>query len=223
MERKYVFTDGLFTARSGYTIIAAVILEALIILAVAGVLIWEQMHPMPLPPEQKTALITIPPTPPPPPPPPPKTPQPPIPNPPTPQPLSEVPPIPTPIPLPNAVPPPPPSPPPTPTPPQPTVDIAAVQNAFQRAMYRAIEQRALQSYPRDAVLAGATGAVTVGFDYINGVVSNIKVLRSSGSRSLDRGAMEAVQTAQLPPKPPDLAGLNLNHFVITVQYQLGGS
>ncbi len=220
MERKYVFTDGLFTARSGYTIVAAVILEALIILAVAGVLIWEQMHPMLLPPEQKTALITIPPTPPPPPPPPPKTPQPPIPNPPTPQPLSEVPPIPTPIPLPNAVPPPPPSPPPTPTPPQPTVDIAAIRASFLAELHAAID--AAKSYPRQAILSGTTGTVTVGFDYYDGQVSNIRIDRSSGDRALDRAAMDAVARARYPQPPPQFQDQTL-HLTIPVAFSLPGS
>jgi len=65
-----------------------------------------------------------------------------------------------------------------------------------------------------------TGVVTISFDYINGVVSNVHIDKGSGSRPLDRSAMAAVQKAQLPPKPAELAGVN--HFVIQLNYNLGG-
>ena len=217
MERKHVFTEGLFTTRTGYSFVVALILEGLIIVAVAGILIWEQMHPSQMPPEQKVAVITIPPTPPP-PPPPPKTRQPPI-HTPQPQPLSEVPPIPTPIPTPDAVPPPPPQPPLVPTPPQPPVDIAAIRADFYSQLHAAID--AAKVYPREAVISGATGTVVVSFDYLDGQVSNIHVDRSSGARPLDRAAMDAVARARYPMPPPQFAGQTI-HPVITLVFNLGG-
>jgi len=215
-QRKYVFSEGIFTAHNIRSLGAAAILEILIALGVAGILIWEQLHPAPPPPPIVTPAMEIPPNPPPPPPPPPNQPiKPDIPNP---QPLSEVPPIPTPVPTPDAVPPSPPSPPPVPV--QNPVNTANIEAEFMSACKAAIEQQALGHYPVDAIKQGETGTVKVSFDYVNGVVSNIKVDRSSGSRSLDRGATAAVQSASCPPKPAELAGVN--HFIVDVLYTLGG-
>ncbi|MGH8371131.1 MAG: energy transducer TonB [Gammaproteobacteria bacterium] len=217
MKRKYVFTEGLFTARQGSSLAAAVVLEILIVVAVAGILIWQEMHPVPAPPPTPTKLMTIPPNPPPPPPPPPKVPQPKIPPPPDQQPLHEVPPIPSPIPLPNAVPPPPPSPPlvPQQTPP----DMATLQARFQSELHACIE--AGKTYPREALLSGTTGTVTVEFDYFNGDMSNVKIKRSSGSRPLDRAGIQAVARAKCPPPPPEFQGQTF-HFTIPIEFTLGG-
>ena len=213
MAQKYVFSEGIFTARNLRSLGTAAILEIAIAFGLAGILIWEQLHPTPAPPPISTASVTIPPNPPPPPPPPPHNV--PTPQPPQPQPLSEVPPVPTPIPTPNAVPVQPPSPPPIPT--SKPVNQDTLMAEFQASMKAAID--AAKVYPKEAILAGETGTVTVSFDYVNGVVSNIKVDRSSGSRALDRSAMNAVQKAQMPPKPAELAGIS--HFVVLVNYTLG--
>jgi len=196
VAQKHVFSEGLFTARNLRSLGTAAILEVAIAFGLAGILIWEQLHPTPAPPPVTTASVTIPPNPPPPPPPPPHN-------------------VPTPIPTPNAVPVQPPSPPPIPT--SKPVNQDTLMAEFQASMKAAID--AAKVYPKEAILAGETGTVTVSFDYINGVVSNIKVDRSSGSRALDRSAMNAVQKAQMPPKPAELAGIS--HFVVLVNYTLG--
>ncbi|MGH8415304.1 MAG: energy transducer TonB [Gammaproteobacteria bacterium] len=216
MDNKHVFSEGLFTARSGVSFILAIIAEVLIGLILAGIIIWHVTHPEPPPPVQKVAVVTIPPNPPPPPPPPPKIPEPKLAPP---QALSEVPPIPTPIPTPNAVPPPPPQPPPQAMPPPPQVNMAALRDSFYAELHAAID--AAKVYPRQAILSGATGTVTVGFEYYNGSVSNVHVERSSGDRSLDRAAMDAVNHAHYPSAPPQFANQKL-HFSIPVVFNLGG-
>jgi protein TonB len=215
VDKKHVFTEGFFTARNFGSMGVAVVLEIAIALGIAGILIWEELHPAPPVPHIENVVQTMPPQPPPPPPPPPKN-VPPPPNAPTPQPLSEVPPIPSPVPTPNTVPPPPLSPPPVPT--AQKVDTNQILADFTLSMKAAID--AQKVYPKEAVLAGETGETVVSFDYINGVVSNIKVVKSSGSRSLDRAAMLAVQKAALPPKPAELAGTN--NYTFHVAFNLGG-
>lgn len=212
-QQKYVFSEGIFTLNNLRSLGAAAILEIAIFIGVATILIYHQLHPEPPPPPIQNAAVTIPPNPPPPPPPPPRNI--PTPQPPQPQPLSEVPPIPTPIPTPNSVPVQPPQPPPIPTsrPPAPETILAE----FTASMKAAID--AAKVYPKEAILAGETGTVTVSFDYVGGVVSNIKVDRGSGSRPIDRSAMTAVMKALMPPKPAELAGIN--HFVIQINYSLG--
>jgi protein TonB len=214
VAQKYVFSEGVFTLRNLRSMGAAAILEILIFAGLAGILIWQELHPAPPPPPIAQPPMEIPPNPPPPPPPPPKNI--PVPQPPQPQPLSEVPPVPTPIPTPNAVPVQPPQPPPIPVTSKAPPENIAVE--FESSMLAAIN--AVKVYPKEAILAGESGSTTVSFDYIDGVVSHIHVDRSSGSRSIDRSAMSAVQKAAMPPKPAELAGLN--HYVLTVVYSLGG-
>jgi protein TonB len=213
-QQKYVFSEGLFTMKTLRSLGAAAILEVAIAIGLAGILIWQQLHPAPPPPPIQSASLEIPPNPPPPPPPPPRNI--PVPQPPQPQPLSEVPPIPTPIPTPNAVPVTPPQPPPIPVTSKAPPENILMQ--FAASMKAAID--AAKVYPKEAVISGETGTVTVSFDYINGVVSNIHIDKSSGSRSIDKSAMQAVQKAALPPKPAEIAGQN--HFAVVLNYTLGG-
>ena len=212
-KHQAVFTESLFSLRTVRSLGAAAILEIAIALGVAGILIYQQLHPEPPPPPIQNASVEIPPNPPPPPPPPPRNI--PTPQPPQPQPLSEVPPVPTPIPTPNSVPVSPPQPPPVPVQRPPNQDTILAE--FEASMKAAID--AAKVYPKEAILAGETGTVTVSFDYVNGVVSNVKIDKGSGARSLDKSAMNAVNKALMPPKPADLAGVN--HFTIVVNFSLG--
>jgi protein TonB len=214
VAQKYVFSEGVFTLSNLRSMGAAAILEILIFAGLAGILIWQELHPSPPPPPIAQPPMEIPPNPPPPPPPPPKNI--PTPQPPQPQPLSEVPPVPTPIPVPNAVPVQPPQPPPIPT--QRSAPPENIMSEFAASMHNAIE--AAKVYPKEAILAGESGVVTVSFDYVNGVVSNIHIDKSSGARSLDRATIQAVQRAAMPPKPAELAGTS--HFVISLEFTLGG-
>lgn len=216
MERKHVFTEGLFTARSSATALAAIVLEALLMLSIAGAIIWQQMHPEPPPPQQLVKAVTIPPNPPPPPPPPPKVPQPKVPPPPDQQPLHEVPPVPSPIPVPNAVPPPPPEPPLVPQQAKP-VDKTSMIAQLESEMRNRID--AAKVYPRSAILAGKEGDVTVQFTYLNGKVSDIEVLHTSGNRALDRETVQAVARAVIPEPPPELVGQSIP-MQITIVYSL---
>lgn len=212
MAQKHVFTEGLFTARNASSLGLAAVVEILIALGITAGILYVKFHPEPPPPPTVTPVMEIPPNPPPPPPPPPQNQiQPQIQEP---QPLSEVPPIPIPVPTPDAVPPPPPSPPPVPT--SKPVDTNAIQSEFQASMLAAIN--AQKQYPKDAVMAGDTGTATVSFDYVNGQVTNVKVDKSSGSRSLDKEAIRDVQRAQFPPKPAEL--VNITHFVFLINFSL---
>ncbi|MGH8398617.1 MAG: energy transducer TonB, partial [Gammaproteobacteria bacterium] len=76
-------------------------------------------------------------------------------------------------------------------------------------------------YPRQAILAGTTGVTQVAFDYLNGNAINIHIASSSGDKSLDRAAMDAVQRAQYPSPPPGIVG-KLIHIVVPITFSLGG-
>jgi protein TonB len=74
-------------------------------------------------------------------------------------------------------------------------------------------------YPKVALLQGTTGETVVSFDYVDGMISNIRVDKSSGSHELDNAAVQAVQKAALPPKPTELA--SLDHFVFHLVFNVG--
>ena len=94
-----------------------------------------------------------------------------------------------------------------------------VQSGFYKEIQAAIVRANL--YPRDAILSGETGTVQVSYDYLDGKVSNVKVVKSSGTRSLDHAAVSAVEKANYPLPPAGLAG-KLLHLTIGLNYNLGG-
>ena len=211
MTQKPVFVEGLFTLRNIRSVGAAAVIEILLGAGIAGVLIWQQMRPEVLPPPIVDPY-TMPDNPVLPTPVKHEIPQPQQPM--TPQ-LSEVPAVPTPIPNQDAQPVHAPSLPPVSDGGGAPADLAA---RFAADMLRAIN--AQKAYPRISMLKAETGEVVVSFDYADGVVSGIRVDRSSGSRDLDKAAVDAVQRAVLPAKPAELAGLG--HFTFTLVFGLGG-
>lgn len=208
MTQKPVFVEGLFTVRNIRTMGAAAIVETLIGAGIAAVLIWHQLQPAPAVPKAPIAVDPVPELPM---PMPRSTPEPAQPQP---RDLSPVPPVRTDIPTSTTQPVQPPSLPPVPGQrPQASADLAA---GFSRAMLGAIDEQKV--YPKISVLRGETGDAVVSFDYVDGVVSNLHLDKSSGSRALDMAALEAVQRAVLPPKPAELAGLQ--HFAFTLVFDL---
>ena len=94
---------------------------------------------------------------------------------------------------------------------------AVLADRFERAVRAAIVRA--QVYPRSAARRGVVGSarveVTVGRD---GRLRGARLLRSSGSASLDRATRDAVLGASLPAAPTDLAG---DSFTFTVELFFG--
>jgi protein TonB len=212
VTQKPVFVEGLFTLRNLRSMGAAAILEVLLGAGIAGILIWHQLQPppaIPLPPVVDPVIDP--------------TPQLPVqhhtvvpePHIPTTQPFHEVPPVLTDVPGMNTekV-----LPPQQPLVPSQGASSAELLAQFSAGMLRAIN--AQKVYPRISMLKAESGEAVVSFDYVEGMVSNLHVDKSSGSRDLDRAALDAVQRAVLPPKPADLAGMR--HFAFTLVFDLGG-
>lgn len=209
MVQKAVFMERVFTLRNLRSASAAAIIEVLIAAGIAALLIWQQVGSSI---QDKVVVppVVIP-----------DQTQPPLPHttpdlqPPQERSIAEVPLIPTDVPTEQTLPV---QPPPPPVgvgqPYRPSADLAA---EFEASMLRAIN--AQKVYPKGPLLRSETGEVAVSFDYAGGVVSNIRVDRSSGSRELDQAALAAVQKAALPPKPAELAGIG--HFVVSIGFTLG--
>lgn len=70
---------------------------------------------------------------------------------------------------------------------------------FFAALKAAVRKRA--RYPTDAMKYGKEGAVDLGFDLVDGVVSDPVVLETSYHDDLDRSALEAVSGIAVPPVP----------------------
>jgi TonB family protein len=77
-------------------------------------------------------------------------------------------------------------------------------------------------YPKDAILNGAQGVTTVFFDNVGGKAADVHMVKSSGYKSLDMAALEAVKHAQLP-SPPNWYVAKPLHFQIAICYSLGNS
>jgi len=75
------------------------------------------------------------------------------------------------------------------------------------------------SYPREAVISGITGAVVVAFDYQAGKISNIQVMKSSGSKLLDNAALHDISYVKVAP-PAEHADERL-HLQLLLCYSLG--
>ncbi len=61
-------------------------------------------------------------------------------------------------------------------------------------------------FPDSAQMAHEYGTVRIEFTYLDGVVSNISVIRSCGFPELDEAAVQTARIAHYPPPPPDFAG-----------------
>lgn len=97
------------------------------------------------------------------------------------------------------------------------LDMLTPLDSFQYNIYRAIDYQKV--YPKDGILAGATGNTTVDFDYLDGKANNIAMTGSSKSRDLDKAAMTAVTKAVLPPAPLAYADKPV-HIKVTFCYSL---
>ena len=99
------------------------------------------------------------------------------------------------------------------------LDMPTPFESFEYNVFDAIDYAKV--YPKDAVIYGATGTAVVGFDYLDGKVSNVTRVKSSGNRDLDQASLNAVMKAPMPQAPPAYAG-KTHHMESTFCYSLGG-
>ena len=104
--------------------------------------------------------------------------------------------------------------PPRPAPP------ATVSDSFKGAVKAAVQAAVV--YPASARMAHVAGRTKVAFNYLDGQVSNLSVVTSSGSGILDAAAKRAVEAAAYPAPPAGFAGKVLQ-FEVWVRFFLNGS
>jgi protein TonB len=119
-------------------------------------------------------------------------------------------PVPTPAPvMPSAAPTEPaPAPRPAAAPPPPPAAPSTASPSFEGALRAAIQ--AALHYPESARMAGMSGRTRVAFQYRDGVVSDVRVVVSSGMGLLDRAAVAAVRDANYPKPEPAFVGKTLS-------------
>ena len=87
---------------------------------------------------------------------------------------------------------------------------------FQAAIKRAVQAVVGQVYPAAAKMANESGTPEITFTYLNGVVTNVSLTRSSGYPLLDQAALEAARIAQYPAPPAGFAGRTYNFSVVVI-------
>jgi protein TonB len=81
-------------------------------------------------------------------------------------------------------------------------------NEYARAVIQTLARR------KPRATAGVRGTVRIGFTVArSGVVSEARVLRSSGQPVLDEAALDAVRNAKFPTPPPELAAIELKYEI----------
>lgn len=100
------------------------------------------------------------------------------------------------------------------------LDMPTPFESFQYSVYASIDRQKV--YPKNPILAGATGNTTVDFDYLDGKANGITIVTSGKNRDLDKASLDAVTKAVMPPAPPVYAGKAL-HMEVIVCYCLNDS
>lgn len=95
----------------------------------------------------------------------------------------------------------------------PAVSCKALE-AFEAKMHAAI--RAALKYPAKVLYHGTYGITTIEYDYLNGHVTNIHVITSSGDGVLDRAAVAAVKDADYSSILPVITGRLIHDMVFIV-------
>ncbi len=97
------------------------------------------------------------------------------------------------------------------------LDVPTPLESFESGVFAAID--AWKVYPKDSIMHGSTGNTTVDFDYMDGKVRNVSVIRTSKDRDMDGASVSAVARAVMPSTPPAYAGKTL-HMEVIVCYSL---
>jgi protein TonB len=106
-----------------------------------------------------------------------------------------------------------------PPPPAPLAPTGGQVDAFSAAIKRALQVHANEVYPQAAQMADENGSPQLTFTYLNGVVTNITLTRSSGYPLLDQAALEDARIASYPPPPTGFQGRTY-HITVTVTFQM---
>ena len=101
-----------------------------------------------------------------------------------------------------------------------TFPAASVSDAFKGSVRAAVQSAV--AYPLAAKLAHVAGKTKVSFDFLDGKVSNLSIVTSSGFVMLDEAALKAVEAASYPAPPSEVSGKTLP-FEVWVRFFSNGT
>lgn len=88
------------------------------------------------------------------------------------------------------------------------LEMFTLYKSFEYNVYAEIDRK--QEYPRDPLLGNIMGIATIDFDYLDAKSIHIVIVKSSGSKQLDKASLDAISKAELPTAPPGYAGKTLH-------------
>jgi TonB family protein len=100
---------------------------------------------------------------------------------------------------------------------EPTLQDSDLFSAYEAKLQAAVQDAAI--YPNVARMQRRQGRARIQFEYADGKFGPVAVVASSGSAVLDRAAANAVERAQLPQPPEQIAARRLD-FLIWVSFTL---
>lgn len=97
------------------------------------------------------------------------------------------------------------------------LDVPTPLESFEDTVYPTID--AQKVYPKDAIMSGTMGNAIVRFDYLDGMIRDIAVVKSSKDHVLDSSSYNAVSRTIPPAVPPAYAHKTL-HMEVMFCYSL---
>lgn len=105
--------------------------------------------------------------------------------------------------------------------PPPAAPEPKAEESFEARILRAVQAAVDSHYPAAARMLHQRGQVQVSFDYLDGAVSNVRLVQSSGLRLLDAAALATVRDTRFPAPPPKLVHQTMN-YALWVRFRLAG-
>ena len=100
------------------------------------------------------------------------------------------------------------------------LDVPTPLESFEYTLYPSID--AQKVYPKDSIIDGDMGIAVVDFDYLDGMIRNITIAKSSKDHVLDGSSYNAVSRA-IPPAVPLAYAHKTLHMEVVFCYSLNNA
>jgi hypothetical protein len=97
------------------------------------------------------------------------------------------------------------------------LDMPTAYESLEYGVFDALDYAKI--YPKEAIITGAQGITAVDFDYADGKLTDVRMIKSSESKTLDTASVGTVTRAIMPAAPMIYAGKTL-HMEVMFCYAL---